>query len=97
LRDIAESLVNNEFSVQIHASTLLDREIKAAVNVYDKSVDIAVNLAYAKTLKRVIDLLAHELAHVRLNTEDDNHPEFRKEFAYLQKEIALLYDAKGGA
>lgn len=95
LRKICETLLDNRYVVHIHGSTSLNLEIRAAVNVYGTAVDIAVNLAYAKTPEVVINLLSHELAHIVLNTADDEHSIFNETWDRLRDAITEQYEESG--
>ena len=94
LKKICSELLDNKYAVQLHGSTMLSDEIRAAVTVKDNTVDIAINLSYVKSLDEVIAALSHEVTHILLQSDDDNHSEFNKVWKNTEKEVIKKYNNK---
>jgi len=77
--------------VYIHGSTELTSNLKAAVRFTDDRADIAINLNECKSASQVIDAVAHEVAHIILNNNQDDNPHAEK-WAELRDIITQHYN-----
>lgn len=91
LKRIAEQISNRK--IEILASTDLDANINAAVSFDEKSASVAINLANIKSVNDVINALSHELAHVVLETNEDDNAHFKK-WESLRLKITKCYERR---
>lgn len=94
LQRICLDLADPGIDLHIHGSTDVPPDLMAAVERDGSRIDILMNLLYNKTLEDVIDSLAHEMAHIVLNTEGHDG-EFDKMWIKLRKRITRDYRALG--
>lgn len=86
LKKIAEEIAGKP--VHISASTLVEN-MRAGVVDNGKEVEILINLNVIKSLEEVIKAIAHELAHVVLQTDNENKIE--KLWSILEQKIVDKY------
>lgn len=94
LQNICLDLVGRKLVLHVHASTDVPPELCAAVHREGDRIDILMNMLYNKNREDVIDSLAHEMAHIVLNTEGHG-PEFDEKWAALRKSITREYRLLG--
>lgn len=93
LREICRDIAGDGVRVELHASTDLPADMRAAVLRKEYRVDIALNMLYNKSLDDCLDSLAHEMAHIVIGT--DGHGEaFEKEWARLRRTMTREYRAR---
>jgi len=88
LKKIAQKITGRE--VNIHCSTALEDNIKAAVTFNDDRADVAINLSHAKSVKDVIAAISHELAHITSGHINDDEVH-RPEWVRIEEEITRRY------
>ena len=88
------NLVDRTCVVHITASTDVTPNLRAAVEREGDRVDIFMNMLYNKNREDVIDHLAHEMAHIVLDTADHG-TEFNEKWTSLRKSITREYRLLG--
>jgi hypothetical protein len=94
LQEICLNLVDRTCVVHITASTDVPPDLRAAVERKDGRVDVFMNMLYNKNRDDVIDSLAHEMAHIVLDSAGHG-PEFNEKWAALRKSITREYRLLG--
>lgn len=101
LKEVCEQTLRAELPdeqslvVNIIASTDIELNLRAAVERTGEVINIALNFFYNKGLTEVVDSLAHELAHVVLNSGGEYHTApFRSTMRRLARTIMASYLAQ---
>jgi|WetSurSiteA1Bulk_404760.scaffolds.fasta_scaffold65344_1 GTP diphosphokinase / guanosine-3',5'-bis(diphosphate) 3'-diphosphatase len=94
LQEICLNLVDRTCTVHITASTDVPPNYQALVSREGERIDVLMNMLYNKNLADVIDSLAHEMAHIVLDTAGHG-PEFNEKWAALRKSITGEYGRLG--
>jgi len=88
IRRIAEELVNKR--VELYLSTAVPPHLKGVVEIERDTVYIVLNMAYSKEIDDVLDIVAHELAHVKTK-ELSHNAAFNAACAELREELRRRY------
>lgn len=92
LKAIAERVAQRK--VEIHCSTdALNDNIRAATQYSDELAHIVINLKEVKSAKDVIAAISHELAHIVLDTDQEDET-FNQKWVEIERLIIRRY--RGG-
>jgi hypothetical protein len=95
LQEICRDTVGRGLTIELHASTDIPGNTRAAVLKEGHRVDIALNMLYNKTLDDVIESLAHEMTHIVLGIGDEGHgPKFNHKWDEVRKMIRREYRSR---
>jgi len=89
LKRISEKITN--IKVNITMTTAINDERKAVVIFNKKNADIVINGNKIKEINDVIDGVAHELAHIVLNSKKHND-KFLSKWADIYSTVKIEYE-----
>ena len=92
LKRIAQEITGKQ--INLHCSTSLEYKIIAAVTFGGGEGDIALNLNRCKNIKDVLNAIAHEMAHIMLNSEVDDN-KHKDKWTQLNDKITRRYFEEG--
>lgn len=85
LKRIASKIIN--MPVEIHLTTILDSNYRAAMTINKQNiVIILLNAKYNKSEKDIIESLAHELSHIYVKKHDNKFYTKAKELEKIIKD-----------
>lgn len=88
IRRIAEELVNKR--VELYLSTAVPPHLRGVVEMEDDAAYIVLNMAYSKEIDNVLDIVAHELAHVKTG-ELSHTTAFNAALVEIREELRRRY------
>lgn len=91
---VVQAEIGDDVTMFLHGSIDLPLDLRAAVERKKDRVDIMLNLVYNKTIKDIIESLAHELTHIVMGAGDEAHVQtkFTKTMTRIQRALVHEYD-----
>lgn len=92
IRRAAEELVGKR--VELYLSTAVPPDLKGVVEDEGNVVYIVLNMTYSKEIDNILDIVAHELAHVKTR-KLEHDATFNAAYTELREELRRRYFQQG--